>query len=60
MLLQGLRPPTFMPMTHRLGFAVRYAPRYLLLSLGVALVSDAVVFGLWSAGSYRQMLDVRK
>ena len=58
MPLQGLRPPTFMPMTHRLRFAVRYALRHLFLSLLVALASAAVVFGLWYPAPYRQMLDV--
>ena len=42
----------------RFRFAARYALRHLLLSLGVALASAAVVFGLWYPAPYRQMLDV--
>ena len=47
-----------MPLSHRLHFALRYALRHLFLSLGVALASAAVVFGLWYPAPYRQMLDV--
>ena len=42
----------------RFRFAARYALRHLLLSLGVAMASAAVVFGLWYPAPYRQMLDV--
>ena len=42
----------------RFRFAARYALRHLLLSLGMALASAAVVFGLWYPSPYRQLLDV--
>ena len=42
----------------RFRFAAHYALRHLLLSLGVALASAAVVFGQWYPAPYRQMLDV--
>ena len=42
----------------RLHFAGRYASRHLLISALVALASAIVVFGLWYAAPYRQLLDV--
>ena len=42
----------------RFVFASRYAGRHLLISLLIALASAAVVFGLWYAAPYRQLLDV--
>ena len=47
-----------MPPQTRLRFAARYAGRHLLISLLIALASAGVVFGLWYAAPYRQMLQV--
>lgn len=42
----------------RLRFAARYASFHLVVSIAVALASSAVVFGLWYAAPYRQLLNV--
>lgn len=53
-----IRAKSSVPMTHRLRFAARYALRHVVLSLLVALASAGVVFGLWYAAPYRQLLSV--
>ena len=42
----------------RLRFAARYASRHLLISVLIALASAGMVFGLWYAAPYQQLLDV--
>lgn len=43
---------------HRWRFAARWALRHTLLSVGIALISAALVFGIWYPMPYRAMLGV--
>lgn len=47
-----------LPSPHRLKFAARFAGWHFIISLAVALLTAALVFGLWYPAPYRLMLGV--